>query len=147
MQNSDVSPTNRAEAGFSLLETIIAIAILGIASVPLLTFQSQLVRNSIQLETSAETLTAREVSETYLSLLDLTQEQQGEFEIGGGWTVGWQATAKTAPTRSVLGAGYEGRYTAQVFELTANVTHTNGAGFEIRQFKVQTTEIAPFRSL
>ena len=48
--------TRSGEAGFSLMEAIVAVAILGVASVPLLVLQSQNARSVIRLENSASAM-------------------------------------------------------------------------------------------
>ncbi len=146
LQAASAISDRRSEAGFSLLETLVAIAVLGVASLPLLALQSQLARNSVQLVASASLLTVREVAQTYVSLLNDPSEGQGELDIGGGWKLTWTSEALTGPTDAVIGIGYRGRFQVQLFEVTAIIEHPSHPGFTLSRKLMRTLEIAPYRA-
>lgn len=140
------SPKARAEAGFSLMEAIVAVAILGVASVPLLMLQSQNARSVGRLENSAARIAAERVAADYLAVLDISQQQEGQFDIGGGWAVAWQAVPVTETKNAVMSVGQRGRYAAQLMRINAFARHSDGREFQTEVYRTATREQFPYRA-
>lgn len=134
----------RQQAGFSLMEAIVAVAILGVASVPLLALQSQNARSVMRLEERAIRIAAEQVTADYLSVLDVSASRAGELMIGGGWQVSWQAVPASEAIASVIGIGQPGRYAAQLIRIDAIVRHEGGAQFETQMFRTAVQETFPY---
>ncbi|MEL6413887.1 MAG: prepilin-type N-terminal cleavage/methylation domain-containing protein [Pseudomonadota bacterium] len=137
--------TRSREAGFSLMEAIVAVAILGVASVPLLVLQSQNARSVIRLENSASQILAERVAVDYLSMIDVTAEQAGNIDIGGGWQLSWRATSAADAADTVMGVGQQGRYAAQLVRITAVAIHSDGREFDTELFRTAFREQFPYR--
>ncbi|MEM7491938.1 MAG: type II secretion system protein [Pseudomonadota bacterium] len=134
----------RGEDGFSLLETLVAVAILGIALVPLLSFQSQLARNAIQIDRSTERLSVENVALSYLALIkDPTQPPQ-PIDMGGGWTLNWTARAVSQSDRAVAGTGARGRFEMQLYTVVGLAEHTDYPSVEAETLVLLERELFPF---
>jgi hypothetical protein len=128
------------------MEAIVAVAILGVASVPLLMLQSQNARSVMRLEASAARIAAESVAADYLLLLDLTSSTEGQVSIGGGWIVNWQASPVSDGKSAVIGVGMEGRYAAQLVRIDAIARHEDGREFSSEVFRSITIESLPYRA-
>lgn len=137
---------NRSEAGFSMLETIAALAILSMALVPLLSLQSQLASGSARLERQAELVRATDVAETYLSLVNPSLTPEGVLDLGGNWQVSWQSEPMGPPERARFGIGLSSRYLSQPFRLEARLIHASGREFDMERMVLGIQESAPFAS-
>ena len=136
-----------SQAGFSLMEAIVAVAILGAASVPLLYLQSQNARSVMRLETQATRITAEQVAAKYLSIIDLTVSQTGMIELGGGWTLTWQADPMSEAANAVMGVGGQSRYAAQLVRISAIGRNDEGREFAIEVYRTAVQETFPYRAL
>ena len=128
------------------MEAIVAVAILGIASVPLLVLQSQNARSVGRLESSAARIAAERVAADYLAVIDVSEQQEGVLDIGGGWSVSWSGVPVTAPTNAVMSVGQRGRYDAQLVRITAVVQHVDGRQFLTEVYRTTTREQFPYRA-
>lgn len=114
------------EAGFTVLEAIVAVAVLGLAMVPLLALQVQTTQGALALERTVDTRIARDTALAYVRLIDPVAAPEGELDIGGGWKMRWK-TASLAPERpAVAGRVDKGRYAVNRVHVTAEVTHESG---------------------
>lgn len=136
-----------AQSGFSLMEAIVAVALLGLASVPLLSLQSQNARAAIKLEERAATITVERVSLDYLSLIDLSNSGSGNLDVGGGWSITWQAVPATELATAVMSVGQEGRFAAQLVRVEGTVEHSSGQFFTIEVYRTDSRETFPYRLL
>jgi hypothetical protein len=127
------------------MEAIVAVAILGMASVPLLVLQSQNARSVIRLENSASRIAAERVSIDYLSIVDVAAAQAGDLDIGGGWILSWRAEPVRAAASTVQGVGDRGRYAAQLVRIVAVAVHSDGREFETEVYKAAHQEVFPYR--
>lgn len=139
-------PQRGAEAGFSLMEAIVAVAILGVASVPLLVLQSQNARSVGRLENSAARIAAGRVAADYLAIIDVSAQREGVFDIGGGWSVSWSGVPVTETTNAVMSVGQRGRYAAQLVRITAFAQHIDGRQFQTEVYRTATQEQFPYRA-
>lgn len=144
---AECAPRLQSQAGFSLMEAIVAVAILGAASVPLLYLQSQNARSVVRLEDSAARIAAEKVAANYLHLLDLSATSEGQFDIGGGWAVAWRAVPVSEPTNSVMGVGLQGRYALQLVRISAVGRHLDGREFVSEVYRSVSQETFPYSTL
>lgn len=140
-------PDVASQTGFSLMEAIVAVAILGAASVPLLYLQSQNARSVVRLEESAARIAAEKVAVDYLHLMDLSKGGDGSFDIGGGWTVSWSAVPLSQSTDAVMGVGLVGRYSIQLVRISALGVHTDGREFVSEVYRSVAQETFPYQVL
>ena len=131
------------QQGFSTLEALVAIAILGIALVPLLSFQGQLTSGSLRLEARAQRLAAEQVAYDYLGLIDYSKQATGTLEIGDGWVLSWssQPEGPLQPVR--YGAGLSSRYSYQVLDISATISKDEQGSVSLQRTIIHATETAP----
>ena len=126
-------PEKSSEQGFTVLEALVAIALLAIALIPLLSFQSQIVNGSVRLETNAERLIAQASAYEYLSTIDYGVSPEGDMEIGGGWVLAW-STKPQGPLQPVrFGVGLSSRYAYQPVAVTAQLSRPGLGPFDLER--------------
>lgn len=104
------------QAGFSVLEAIVAMAILAAVMLPLLAVQGQLAQ-SAQAVARADTRTALQRNTVaYISALNLDQAQTGDTRIGSV-DLEWRASAVEGPAPTWAGPGDPGRYLVTLYEV------------------------------
>ena len=120
--------TNRgSEDGFSVLEAIVAIAILAAAFLPLLALQGQFVQSVRAVERADIRITARQNAVAYLKNLTMTRFPSGEADLGDV-RMQWVAVP-VEPTQSTwVGELEEGRYNVTLYRLT--VTLNDGKEYQ-----------------
>ncbi len=136
---SPTSSSHRADAGFTLLEAIVAIALLGALMVPLYSLMS---RNLDGLFRVGEANLRSEVTLNALALLDTInpmERPEGDVSLGS-YVVRWKSTAMTLP---IDGVGYpagQSLYQVAMFRTNAEVLRIERGGrvdpwfaFELRQ--------------
>ena len=115
----------RLRAGFSVIESLAAVALLAIALAPLYSMLQQIATATVRIETFVE---AREIAGTVTSLLDAGLDVPAEIQ---GWSVNVTSAPSTSPERV---DGYLG---GQYFTLTVEsyvVTLRRGAHVFERPF-------------
>ena len=127
-------PTRQHQHGFSVLEAIVAVALIAGAFLPLLALQTQLTRTAIAVERAEETLQARNNAMALLQVVNPTLQPTGEENLGNcvlTWTS--QAISQTGPARG--SAGDFGRFDVTLYEVSATLTFANGRidVFTVRQ--------------
>ncbi|PHS27965.1 MAG: hypothetical protein COA84_02925 [Robiginitomaculum sp.] len=115
---------SQGTAGFSVLEAIIAIAILSIAFLPLLELQNQMARTTIALERNEELMQAKRSALAYVRSLNPMQNPDGDIDLGTA-QMHWQATP-ISEERPVLGSGgQKGRFVATLYDVKVTLTFEN----------------------
>ncbi len=77
--------------GFSVLEAIIAVAILAVAFLPLLALQEQMTRTTISLERNEELMEAKRSALAYVRALNPMRNPRGDLDLGKA-VMHWEAT-------------------------------------------------------
>jgi len=80
----------RTRPGFSIMETLVAIALLAIAVIPLYAFQQTLANTAARLQTASELLDAQESALAVLQTIDPIAQPSGEMDLGE-WRLSWQS--------------------------------------------------------
>jgi len=114
--------------GFTLLEAIVAIAIIGACLIPLLSFVSQA---TLQLQRAGDS-NARSIAQesilNFLETLNPMAEPQGRILLGG-LTVDWTAHVLVAPNTAVrIGAGLP-QFGVGFYRVDVVVARGNGPGW------------------
>ena len=76
--------------GFSVMETLVAVALLAIAILPLYAFQQTLADTAARLQTASALLDAQESALAVLQTIDPIAEPQGEMDLGE-WRLSWES--------------------------------------------------------
>jgi len=113
-----------ASRGFTLLEAIVAVAIVGISLVPVITFISQMVDAVARAgDSNARSLAQQSVIEL-LEPLNPLQTPIGDDEIGD-LTVHWESTDIIGPNKDIrIGAGLAG-YSIGFYNVTVSVARAD----------------------
>ncbi|MEM1193407.1 MAG: hypothetical protein AAGH42_08460 [Pseudomonadota bacterium] len=122
------------QAGFSVLEAIVAVALIAAAFLPLLALQTQLTRTAIAIERAEANLLARNNALALLQAINPGMRPAGSEEMGAvrlDWTA--QALSPVQPARGP--AGSPGRFNVALYEIKATLTFDNGREdiFTVRQ--------------
>ncbi|MGB0906115.1 MAG: prepilin-type N-terminal cleavage/methylation domain-containing protein [Maricaulaceae bacterium] len=123
------APSN--DAGFSVLEAMIAIAILAAALLPLLALQAQFIRTVESLERAEVRLATEESVRAYLSAINLYDVREGQILSTYG-EINWTAKPITS-SRAVRGkGGFPSRFDTQLYEVTAQIAYEGNRGVVIK---------------
>ncbi|WOR15369.1 prepilin-type N-terminal cleavage/methylation domain-containing protein [Hyphomonas sp. FCG-A18] len=139
---ADVHRTS-SQSGFSVLEVIAAMAVLSMALIPLLSFQSQLGAGAARLEHQSQVTIARTVAQDYASLINPAIIPQGRLTIGAGWTLAWDSVPAGPVQRARWGLGVSSRHTSQLFTLTLRLQNSTGRQHIITQTVLGVSELFP----
>ncbi|MEQ1809068.1 MAG: hypothetical protein ABL889_04025 [Terricaulis sp.] len=113
----------RLEFGFSTLEVIAAVAIIGIALVPIATLQIQLARSQARLaETHAET-TAVQNALAMLREVNPMTNPSGQRALGEQITLTWSSAPVSGLRQSVNPPGFD----VQLYRVTGQIRRAGGA--------------------
>jgi hypothetical protein len=107
-------------AGFSIMEALVAIAIIAIATIPLFELQRSLARSTARLQTTTERLDVEASALSFLQVVDPIAQPTGRLEIGA-WNLAWAAE----PIATEINAdGYlgPGIYSIYLYEIEAELT-------------------------
>lgn len=111
-----------SESGFSVLEAMIAIAILAAALIPLLTLQGQFIRSVESFERADVRLEVRDSALTLLNSLNLMDYPNGTLDLGRAQMT-WRATLAGPAKMSRGDAGTEGRFEMALYDVNVTLTH------------------------
>lgn len=109
----------KMRAGFSVMEALVAIAIIAIAMIPLFELQRSLAQSTARLQTTTERLDIEASALAFLQVVDPLAEPSGSLEIGA-WTLIWdsQLIATEANADGYLGAGL---YSVYLYDIEAEL--------------------------
>ncbi len=132
-----------SEDGFSVLEAIVAMAILAAALIPLLALQGQFLRTTQALERVEQRLGAEETALAHIGALNLVQSPTGTLSTQSG-EISWQSRA-VMPARKARNAdGFPSRYNITLYEVTVTLSYKGGRQ---EQFLLQGLGWKPTKSL
>jgi general secretion pathway protein I len=111
-----------AQAGFSVIEALVAVAIIAIALLPLAALQGQVSRAAAQQQTLQLRLAAERNALAVLKEVNPMREGEGVRDLGGGRTLRWTAVpiSETAPNRA-------GGFEVALYRLEVQIADANGA--------------------
>ncbi|MEH6488020.1 type II secretion system protein [Hyphomonas oceanitis] len=132
------------EAGFSLLETIAALAILSMAMVPLLALQFQLASGAAKLERQSELSRATSVARVTLSSLDIAGEPTGYRDLGAGWQLTWTSEPLGTQQPARYGLGIATRYRSQIYRVSANLVDRSNRATPLSLNVLGVVETTPY---
>ena len=122
----------QARQGFSIMETLVAIAILALTILPLYSFQQTLADTAARLQSAASLMTAQESALAVLQSIDPVSQPSGEMQLGE-WRLTWESRELAAerPADGYLGTSIWG---VGLYEITARLeSGDRSQQFSIRQ--------------
>ena len=123
------------EEGFSVLEAMVAMAILAAGLLPILALQGQFVRTVTQIEHVEKSLTAQNNALNLMRTVDLTNVPTGEVQFEN-YRISYNATP-AASTQTVRGnGGFPGRFEVTLYDIQIKIIYLSGReeNFSIRNF-------------
>ena len=131
MPNTD----RHKDDGFSVLEAMVAIAILAAGLLPLLALQGQFVKTVTRIEQAEQSLSAQDNALGLMHTVNLTETPKGEV-VFEGYIINYEAKAAIlpAPIRDV--SGLPGRYDLTLYDVVLKISYDSGAEeeFSIKAF-------------
>jgi len=115
----------RQDSGFTVLEALIAIALLAAAFIPLLGMQSQFVQRIAAQERLQSRLSAQAALAARLEGVNFQQHSSGRLS-GDGYIANWQATPRGPVETSRLSTGEPARFNLQAYTVNIAVNYTDG---------------------
>lgn len=137
------------DRGFSVLEAMIAMALLAAAFLPLLALQSQFVTAVDGLERAEARLYTRDMVIARLQSVNLSLKPAGEMITAYG-IINWKAEPAMPPRMAKGNGGAESRYEITLFDVTVQVTpseHLDDLQFKGEEFKLRGLGWRPVRAI
>ena len=122
------------QQGFSVVEALVAVALVALAFTPLLALQGQMSRTAAAAERAEIAIKGESSALAFLETVNPLMRRSGEEDLGFG-VLSWRATAMSdlMPVRADDGA--HGRYSAQLFRIDAAIAFDDGrvTAFSVRK--------------
>jgi general secretion pathway protein I len=108
---------DRAAAGFTLLEAIVALAILAAAGMALMAAMSQSLQMVERAKQAREADVALRNALAWTERINPMETPRGEQALGAGWTLRWEAEPVEAPLDAATGTLQPGLYQVGLYRL------------------------------
>ena len=115
-----------ADAGFSVLEALVAIAILAAALLPLLELQSQFTRTAATIERTEQRITLEDMALAHISALNIDQTQEGSIMTPQGQII-WTAKPAVESRYARDNSGGRARYLMTLYDVEVILRLKSGA--------------------
>ena len=131
----------RGEEGFSVLEAMVAMAVLAAGLLPLLALQGQFVKTVGQIEHVEHSLSAQDNALNLVKSVNLTEAPLGEM-VFEGYSVNYEAKAAISPRAVRDIGGLPGRFDLTLYDVEINIAYVSGRKetFGVRQFGWRATK-------
>jgi len=114
------------EDGFSVLEALVAMAVLAGALLPLLALQGQFVKTTESLERNEHRLSVQDLALAHIASHNLNQVSQGTLQTQYG-TIEWRAEPAAGPHRARGATGFPSRYALTLYNVGVDITYNSSA--------------------
>jgi general secretion pathway protein I len=131
------------DAGFSMLEAVIAIGILGACLLPLLEFQISVSDGASRLTGRQSVIEIRTRAETYLRALPPASLAQGEADLGDARLV-WREIQRAPDLRGLSEQGAPGRFEVTVVRLSYEVRRPGSSVVSGAVDRLAWTAVTPY---
>ncbi|MDE3738024.1 MULTISPECIES: type II secretion system protein J [Pseudomonas] len=130
------------QAGFTLLEAVVAMTLLAVVGGALLAWLNSGFRSLQRVEAAEERIEAAQVAMAYLETLNPMQDPNGEVRLGH-YLLSWQSSPRSTPKPVVSRHGAQpGIYDAQLFRVETQVRARDELLFRFRLEKVGHVRVA-----
>ena len=124
---------NHAESGFSVLEAMVAMAVLAGALLPLLALQGQFIRSVAQMDDTEQRLAVQSILSSTINATNLMEVKKGAFEASGAQVV-WQASPMVQSRTVKDYGGLSSRFNTAYYNVNATITGPSG---QVRQIQAR----------
>ncbi len=137
------TPTKKLQAGFSLLEALVAVALIAAAFLPLLALQGQLTRTVLAVERAETNIKDMSSALSFLRTMNPMRTPEGVENIGDA-TLSWTARPISNERPALNQGGAPGRFVMQLYDVDAELSYEDGrrSAFTVRALGWRAT--APF---
>jgi general secretion pathway protein I len=115
------------ESGFSVIEALVALAIVAVALVPLIGLQAQVSRNVVHQQQVREAVGAQRNALEVLREINVMSSPQGMMMLQADQSMRWRATAISQPVRSTRQGSGEGDFRIMLYDVEVDVSGLSGA--------------------
>ncbi len=115
------------QSGLSTLEALVAVALLGIAFLPLLVFQSQITRTYARFNQEYDIAIMQRNALAVLREMNPAATPSGSVTLGANQTLSWTSSPLTQQAQNVGFPAGDGEFSVAVFRVTAVVADGQGA--------------------
>ena len=133
----------KLQQGFSVLEALVAMAVLATAFLPLLTLQGQFLKTAQSLERTEVLLAAESMALAHIRAINLDQTPEGEIESTHG-QISWTGHPAQGPTAGRDTAGFPSRFVFTLYDIDVKIKLNSG---HIKQFSLQGLGWHPTKSV
>lgn len=116
---------NSAEAGFSVVEALVAVAVLAIAFLPLLALQSQAVRTAAAIERAGVRAEREASALVLLAEINPMHRPKGELDMGGALLI-WTSEPVSSRQPMLGPAAGPTRFDLQLYDVAAVIRDPSG---------------------
>ena len=121
-----VKPEISVEAGFSVLEALVAIAILAAALLPLLELQNQFARTAAAIERTEQRIALEDMALAHISALNIDQTREGSILTPQGQII-WASQPTVEPRYARDNGGGRSRYLMTLYDVEVILRLKSGA--------------------
>ncbi len=124
--------------GFTLLEALVAIVLIGVLGGVLYSFLSVSLQNLRRLSDRSEALVVENQIRRFITAQNLLARPEGSDQVGS-WQVNWQSQPIETIRKNVGRSGLGGNFNTGLFQVTVSVTRPNATPihFSMRQLTYQ----------
>jgi general secretion pathway protein I len=115
-----------ASAGFSVIETLVAVAILAIALIPILMLQSETSRASLRETQIRASITDQQNALALLADINPMQAPSGQIAMSPTRLVSWRALPLSPVTPAIVRADAQTSFEAALYRLQVEIRDTHG---------------------
>ena len=133
----------KAQAGFSVLEALAAVALIAAAFLPLLALQGQLTRTVVAIERAEASVSNMESALSYLRVVNPSLVDQGEAQVGDA-LLRWRARPISAEKTVLDQGGAPGRFAMRLYEIEATFLYSDGREADFTLTAIGWRPTAPF---
>lgn len=114
---------NRArQSGFSVIEALVAIAVLAVALVPLLTLQIQLTRAAEHQQALRERITSQRNAVAVLRDVNFMETPQGVIALHGEMRLSWRARPTSPVVKSTRQGAADGDFEVALYQVEVAIS-------------------------
>lgn len=125
--------TRHSQSGFSLLESLVAVALIAAAFLPLLTLQGQLTRTVVAIERAETNVKDMSSALSFLRVLNPSRTPEGTERLGDAM-LSWRARPVSDERPALDQGGAPGRFMLRLYDIEAVIAYEDGrrAEFTVR---------------